>query len=133
MFAAALALCLAAPDSALPDVEPQPSLCGVYAVTGTSGDDRYTGAALVTWREGVYHVQIVAVADVAGQRKLADPVLAVGKREGGRITTSWRQGDMHGLTVYTLDGATLRGRWTTVQGMTGDEVLIYKGRLPGEN
>ena len=133
MFAAALMLCLADPGAALPDVEPQPSLVGVYAVTGTAGDSHYTGAALVTWAEGVYHVQIVSVTEREGKTRIPPHVLAVGKRDGGKLTTSWRQGEMHGLTEYTLDGATLRGRWTSLTGDAGDEVLIYRGRLPGEN
>lgn len=131
--AALLVLAIYAASVAISVAEPltvgETSIEGVYSVSGSD----YAGVATIRkFGDGYTMQMITATVDESGEATGSGSSLAIGLRDGNKITFSWHT-KVQGLTHYTIgkDGV-LSGRWLTIpgDGKTRPETLKRTGPLP---
>ncbi len=129
----ALALLSCADASKLP--EPKPGdLSGVYLHHSVVGDTTYRGTTILHKNGDAYVVAASSIAD-DGETLSTVHCHGVGSFEGGVLVVAWRSGASGvGVTKYTFDGATLKGRYVTQpgDGVTREETLTFCRKLPKE-
>lgn len=107
---------------------------GIYSVAGLEADLPYTGAATIRKFEDGYIVHVMTSAlDEEGNARNSNSTVAIGLRDGNKLSLAWKTPTITGVTVYTIgkDGV-LSGRWITLpgQGKERTETLKRIGDLP---
>jgi hypothetical protein len=116
---------LQAQDKAAPEYA---DISGVYLVSGKDGQKSYAGAVVIRQLGEVYFAQYA----VGGTS-----TLGIGVRLGDRLSVGWVQAEgkmTRGVTVYTVKGKRLDGRWATLptSGVVHSETLTWLAALPAD-
>lgn len=106
------------------------SLEGVWLVTNSA----YDGAAVIR-RAGDAWLVVYSTGDQKKGAFSLTTTVGVGIRTGDALAVGWSQGDKSaGVTVYTLRGRTLAGRWVMAPGGgLQEETLTFLKALPARS